>query len=274
MRRNLICLGQRFVAVLILAIGLSAYGCKDTVSISEDGQVPLSSLTVTPGTLQPAFFSNTTSYIVDVSTTVSSVTVKASPKDSTTTMTINGVDSKPGQGRPVPLSPSGTTTNITIVLTNQNDIESTYDIVVRKVANNLSALSVNPGPLVPAFAASTLSYQVDVGSGVTSVTVVATKADPRAVMSGSVNAGPGVATGKAPISLDGPGTSKEISITVAVPNGEAKIYTITVNRAASSDNSLSALTVTANNVVQPLAPDFNASTLGYTVNVGLYGKRG
>lgn len=267
MRRNLIYAGPRqwFIAVLILAIGLSAYGCKDSVSISEEVQVPLSSLTVTPGALQPAFFSNTTNYLVEVSTTVTSITVTASPKASTTTMTINGVDTKPGQGRPVPLSPSETTTDITIVLTNQNGIESTYAIVVRKVANTLSALTVTPPGTFPppGFTPNTLDYQVDVGSGVASVTVVATKADPHAVMSGSVTAKAGVATGKATIPLNGPGTDTLVSITVAVPNNEAKTYTITVHRALSGDNNLSALTVTPG----PLVPAFAVATLNYTVDV-------
>lgn len=263
MRQNLIYPGHWFVAVLILAIGLISYGCKDSVSISEDVPVPLSSLVVTPGFLQPAFSSNTTSYLVDVSTTVTSVTVTAAPRDSKTIMSINGVDTNPGQGRPVPLSSTEITTNITIVLTNQSGTESTYDLVVRKVDNNLSALSMTPGSLVPTFAAGTLNYQVDVDSGVTSVTVVATKADLHAVMSGSVIAGAGIATGKATTPLNGPGLPTVVSITVAVPNGEAKTYTVTVNRAASSNNNLSALTVTPGS----LTPGFAAGSLLYTVDV-------
>ena len=102
---------------------------------------------------------------------------------------------------------------------------------------------------------------------VTSVDVSATKADANAVMSGDVTAGAGIATGQATIPLDGPGTSKVVSITVTAPSGASKTYTITVNRAASSDDTLSVLTVTANAVVQPLVPDFNANILPYTVNV-------
>ena len=117
MRWNRICLGQRFITVLLLAIGLNAYGCKDSVSVSEDVQVPLASLTVSPGTLQPGFFSNTTNYTFNAPTSATSVTVTAAPKDNTTTMTINGINTNPGQGRVIPLSPSETTTNITIVLT-------------------------------------------------------------------------------------------------------------------------------------------------------------
>lgn len=266
MRRDLIYAGQWFITVLIPAIGLSAYGCKDSVSFSDKIQVPLSSLTITPGTLQPVFSSNTTSYTVDVSTTVTSITVMASPKESTTMMTINKVVTKPGQGYPVSLSPAGTTTDITIVLTNQNGIESTYDIAVHKVDNNLSALTVTPPGAFPppGFIPSTLDYAVDVASTVDSVAVSATKVDPRAAMSGAVNAGAGVATGAATIPLNEPGTATLVSITVAVLNGETKAYRITVNR-LSGDNNLSALSVTPPGTFPP--PGFVPSTTAYTVDV-------
>ncbi|MBX3327062.1 MAG: cadherin-like beta sandwich domain-containing protein [Nitrospira sp.] len=256
------------LAVLLVAIiGIGAAGCRDSVSVSEHTiEVPLSSLTVTPGNLQPAFSSNTTSYLVEVSATVSTVTVTATPRDSATTLSINGIDTNPGQGRPIALSSSQPTTTISIVLTSQNGLESSYDILVRKVDNTLSALSVTPGPLAPAFTASTLTYQVDVASSINSVTVVATKADPHAVMSGSVTAGAGITAGQAIIPLNGPGQPTVVSITVAVPNSEAKTYTITVQRAAlSSNNNLSALTVTPPGSFPP--PGFIPSTLNYTVNV-------
>lgn len=254
------------VVLLAATIGLSAAGCKDSVSVSEQTvEVPLSGLTVTPGTLQPTFSINTTSYLVEVSTSVNTVTVTATPRDSSTTMSINGIDTNPGQGRPITLSSSGPTTPITIVLTNQNGLESTYDIIVRKVDNTLSALSVTPGPLAPTFTAGTLNYQVNVASDITHVTIVATKADSHAVMSGSVTAGVGISAGQATIPLNGPGSSIEISIVVGVPNGETKTYRITVNRAASGNNNLSALTVTPPGSLPP--PGFSPSTLNYTVNV-------
>ncbi|MBL8039552.1 MAG: cadherin-like beta sandwich domain-containing protein [Nitrospira sp.] len=255
--------------LLVAIIWFSATSCQDSVSVSENTvEVPLSSLTVTPGTLQPAFSSNTTSYLIEVSTTVSTVTVTATPRDSSTTLSINGIDTNPGQGRPITLSSSQPTTTITIVVTSQNGLESTYDILVRKVDNTLSALSVTPPGAFPApgFVPSTLTYQVDVASSINSVTVVATKADPHAVMSGSVTAGAGSTAGQAIIPLNGPGQPTVVSITVAVPNSEAKTYTITVQRAAlSSNNNLSALTVTPPGSFPP--PGFIPSTLNYTVNV-------
>ena len=242
--------------LLVATIGLGAAGCRDSVSVSEQTvEVPLSSLTVTPGTLQPTFSSNTTNYLVEVSTTVSTVTVTATPRDSSATISINGISTNPGQNRPITLSSSGPTTTITIVLTSQNGLESSYDILVRRVDNTLSALSVTPPGTFPppGFNPNNLTYQVDVASGVSSVAVVATKADVHAVISGSVTAAAGVPTGNATIRLNEPGKATIVSIIVAVSHGEAKTYTITVNR-LSGDNRLKALTVTPGTFNHPFDP--------------------
>ncbi|NJN70037.1 MAG: cadherin-like beta sandwich domain-containing protein, partial [Nitrospira sp.] len=154
MRRNLIQLGRRFAVVLLLALGVSSGGCGDSVSVSEDVNVPLSSLEVTPGALQPAFFSNTTNYVVNAPTSATSVTVTATPKDSTVTMTINGVVTAAGQGRSILLGAPGSITTILIALTSQTGLETTYTINVTRLLSsddNLSALSVTPGTVVPAF---------------------------------------------------------------------------------------------------------------------------
>ncbi len=259
---------QYLVSSLILMTGLSVYGCSDSASVSNETQVPLASLTITPpGALQPAFSSNTTSYAAEVPKTVASVTVMASPQDSTATMTINAVSTAAGQGRSIPLGPPGSTVTITITVSSQTDSDSTYTVTITRLLssdNNLSALTVTPGILAPTFTSGTLNYTVDVATTVTSVTVAATKSDPDAVMSGSVTAGTGAATGQATLPLDGPGTSKNVSITVTAPNGNAKTYTITVNRAApSNDANLSALTVSAGT----LNPGFAAGTPNYTVTV-------
>jgi hypothetical protein len=97
----------------------------------------------------------------------------------------------------------------------------------------LQSLSISPGALAPSFRSNRLTYTVDVAENVSSVTVSATKSDPNAVMSGDVAAGAGTATGQSTISLDGPGTSRVVSITVTAPNQRSRTYTITVNRASS-----------------------------------------
>jgi len=222
-------------------------------------------LVVTPGTLQPAFFSNTTSYRVNAPTSATSVTVTATPKDSTTTITINGTATTAGQGRSVPLGAPGSTTTILIELFSQTGSETTYTITVTRLLSNddnLSALTVTPGSLDPVFASDTVDYTVNVATAVTSVTVSATKSDPNAVISGSLIVGAGVATGQATIPLGGQGTSTTVTVTVTAPNGNAKTYRITVNR-LSNNNNLSNLTV----VPGTLSPSFASNTLTYAVDV-------
>lgn len=271
MRRNLICARRCFITALILAIGLSAYGCSDSASVSDDVQVPLSSLTVTPGSLRPAFFSNTTNYTVNAPTSATSVTVKATPKDSTVIMTINGILTAAGQGRSVTLGAPGSTTTITILLEAQNGTETTYTVNVTRLLssdNNLSALDVTPGDLNPPFDPETLDYTVNVGVLVDSVTVSATKSDQNAVMvitwaTGSVTIGPGDnSPGQGNIPLGAPGTATPVSIEVTAPNSSKKTYQVTINR-LSGDNNLSALTVMPGDLV----PAFDRDTLAYTVNV-------
>ena len=225
----------------------------------------LSTLTVTPGSLAPAFTSSTLDYTVNVATIITNVTVSATKSDPNAV--ISGDVSSQGQAT-IQLDGPGTSKVISVIVTAPNGDSKTYRITVNRAApssnNNLSALSVTPGSLVPAFAANTLSYTVNVATTVTSVNVSATKADADAVMSGDVTAGAGIATGQATIPLDGPGTSKVVSITVAAPSGASQTYAVTVNRAApSSNNNLSALSVTPGS----LDPAFAASTLSYTVNV-------
>lgn len=265
MTKNIIYSGQRFIALLItLAIGLSSYGCSDSVSVSEDVAVPLSSLTVTPGTLQPGFFANTTNYGVNAPTSANSVTVTAVPKDSTTIMTINGIQTAAGQGRSVPLGAPGSTTIITIVLESQNGTESTYTVTVTRLLssnNNLSALDVTPGDLDPPFDPDTENYIVNVGVLVGSVTVTATLQDTGASM--TIN-GQGTGSGQArSVDLGPAGSSTPVEIIVRAPNGSTKTYRITVNR-LSGDNNLSALTVTPGTMSPAV---FDANHLDYIVDV-------
>jgi hypothetical protein len=198
---------------------------------------------------------------------VGSVVVTPTLQDISASMTVNGQPTTSEQARSITLLGPGSNTFINVNVTAQNGNQNNYVVVVIRAAsgdNNLSALTVTPGPLAPAFAAGTLDYTVNVATDVTSVDVSATKADPNAVLSGSVpNPGAGQATGQATISLNGPGTQTIVSITVTAPSGASKTYTITVNRALSGNNNLSALTVTPG----PLAPVFDSATLVYTVDV-------
>ena len=197
----------------------------------------LSALTVTPGALVPAFASTTLNYTVNVATAVTDVTVTATKSDPNAVL--SGSIADPGTGQAtgqatIPLNGAGTPTSISITVTAPSGTPKTYSIIVNRAApssdNNLSALTVTGGPLVPDFTPGTTVYTVDVPFSVDSVTVSATKSDPNAVMSGDVTAGPGVPTGQVTFPLI-PLFPRTVSITIAAPNGDLRIYSITITRA-------------------------------------------
>jgi len=250
---------QSFTALLLVAIGISVSGCGDSASINPE--VELGSLTINPGTLQPAFASTTTRYSVDLSTSVTSVAITAQPRVAGDTVTIDGQTTT---SRSITVGPvGGPPTIVSIVVSESTTKSRTYTVVLNKVSlagnNDLSKLLVIPAGLSPAFASSEQNYTLDVATEVTSVIMAATKSDPNAVLSGDVPN-----DGQAVIPLGGPGTTKDALITVTAQNGSAKTYRITIKRAAPMDNNnLSGLTVNAGT----LDPAFAAGIQIYTVNV-------
>ena len=225
------------------------------------GNNNLQSLTVSPGPLAPVFAATTTSYTVDVGTSVTSVTVTARAQDAGATVSINGQPTT--TGRSVSLGAAGSNTPIPIEVTAPNGSQKTYVVTVNRAAlggnNNLRSLTVTSGPLVPAFAAGTTSYTVDVATSVTNVTVTAQAQDAGATV--SIN---NQTTTSLSVPLGAAGTNTPIQVEVTAPNGSQKTYVVTVNRAAlGGNNNLRSLTVTSGSLI----PAFAAGTTSYTVDV-------
>ncbi|UVT20137.1 MAG: cadherin-like beta sandwich domain-containing protein [Nitrospira sp.] len=237
-----------------------------TVNRGISGNNFLQSLTISPGTLDPPFSAGTVGYTMDVASNVTSVTVTPTLQDTTASLTVNGQPINSGQARIITLRGPGLSTFLNIVVTAQNGTRKTYSVDVFRPAlsgnNKLSALTVAPGILDPAFNADTTRYTVDLATTVSSVTVTATLQDPSASM--EVN-GQGTSSGQArDITLGAPGSHTNIDLVVVAPNGRSKTYRITLERAApASNNRLSALTVTPG----ILDPAFNPNTTKYTVDL-------
>jgi hypothetical protein len=261
-KRNIV-----WTVLLLFCTILSLNGCSDAnnvtgppppVPLSPDAK--LSSLTVTSGSLQPAFSGDVANYSVEVATSVTSVTVTAQPQNAGATVNING---QTATSQSVPLGAPGSSTPIPIVVTAVSGSQNTYIVTVNRTAlggnNNLQSLTVSPGPLAPPFTASTTSYTVDVATSVTSVTVTAQPQDAGASV--SINGQP---TTSLAVPLGAAGSNTPIPIEVTAPNGSQKTYIVTVNRAAlGGNNNLQSLTVSPGS----LAPTFTAGNLPYTVNV-------
>ena len=88
------------------------------------GNANLSSLTVAPGTLSPAFSKGTTNYHVTVPETTSSIAVTATPEDSKAKVSLNGVQKS--------LAPGDNTVKVSV--TAENGDVKTYKILVTRGA--------------------------------------------------------------------------------------------------------------------------------------------
>ena len=223
----------------------------------------LSALSLSTGTLAPAFASGTTAYNASVSNSTTSIAVMPTVADATATVTVNGVATTSGNASGAIALAVGSNT-ITVRVTAQNGTALDYTVTVTRVGSanaNLSALSLSSGTLSPAFAAGTTSYNASVSNATTSLTVTPTITDGTASV--TVN-GVAVASGNASgaIALN-VGANTITTIVTAQDGTTTKAYTVTVTRAASSNANLSALALSSGT----MSPVFNAATTGYTASI-------
>lgn len=126
----------------------------------------------------------------------------------------------------------------------------------------LSGMTVSQGTLTPTFSSSTTSYTASVANNITSMTLTPTAtqgASSTITVNGTTTAS-GAASGAILLNVG----SNVITVHVtAYDSVTTDTYTITVTRAASSDASLSGMTVSQGT----LAPAFASSTNTYTESV-------
>jgi gliding motility-associated-like protein len=222
--------------------------------------VTLSKLTVSNGTLSPAFATGTTSY-TDVAHSVSSIAFRATTTDPLATETINGTAVPEGTiSTYIPLSVGSNTINI--VVTAQDGVtQNNYTIAVTRLPNiaTLSKLTTSSGTLSPAFATGTTSY-TNVAHSVSSIAFRATTTDPLATE--TIN---GTAVPEGTVSYYVPLNAgvNTISIVVTAQDGITQdTYTVAVTRLPEVA-TLSKLTVSSGT----LTPVFATATTSYTDNV-------
>ncbi len=138
----------------------------------------------------------------------------------------------------------------------QNEIETLYNLNPSTLSSNdasLSAITLDIGILNPVFSATTLSYDVTLPYGTTSVELGATTTDP--------NASEITGTGSIAITH---GETKSVDIVVtAVDGATQQTYTVNFSTEPNNDASLSAITLD----IGELDPAFDPATLSYTVSV-------
>ena len=214
-----------------------------TVTREPSNNATLSSLTVSSGTLTPTFNANTTSYTVEVSSSLENITINATTTHANATVT--------GTGQK-PLSMGSNPFDI-VVTAEDGTTTKTYTVTVNRINNDatLASLTVSSGTLTPTFNANTTSYTVAVGNSIENITINATATHPNATIAG---------TGAKTLNVG----ANPFDIVVTAEDGTTtKTYTVTVTRAASNDATLSSLTVSTGT----LTPVFNTNTISYTVAV-------
>ena len=135
----------------------------------------LSGLTLSAGTLSPAFSAGTTSYTESAGRNVSSVDVMPITADASAAVTVNGILATSGQASSVPLQVGNNA--ITATVTSGNGHTKDYSVTVTRAtyaSADLSGLTLSAGTLSPTFHAATTSYAASVGNNVTSIDVTPT----------------------------------------------------------------------------------------------------
>lgn len=222
-----------------------------TVTVSKSGtqlsnDATLSNLTVSAGTLTPAFDSQTTNYTVTVPYSVSSIDVTGTANHAGALVTGNVTDLALNTGNnPVIIS----------VTAEDGQTMENYHVNIYRLSNDatLFDLSVSEGTLTPAFDPQTFIYTVNVDNNITDIFITALVNDVNATVAG-----------------DGPVTlnvgNNPVIITVTAEDGTTLDYYVTITRAGPSlgnDATLSSIYLSEGTLV----PFFDPYTISYTVYV-------
>jgi len=209
----------------------------------------LSSITVTNGSFNPSFKSDTFTYDVTVPVDTTDFNVSA-------VLTDQNASIMSGTGN---YTMTESTKKVEIVVVSEDlSVTETYTLNINRTkssVNTLSGITVSEGTLSPDFESDTTSYTVNVEGHIDSINVDATLTDDRA----------DITSGLGDHALDvGENT---ITIRVVSESGAPLDYTIKVIRAPKANNYLSSLTVDGVSV-----PDFDKDTTEYTLDKVEYNK--
>ncbi len=143
------------LAGLIGALLLS--GCDAASSGGDsagDPAVLLSGLSLSAGTLTPAFSAGVTSYTASVAYSVSSIVVTPTVADADLAVTVDGTKVSSGAGA----------TTTTTVAAKFGTVTKTYTVAVTRGGPELSGLTPSVGTLSPSFSAKITSYSISVAN--------------------------------------------------------------------------------------------------------------
>ncbi|MCA0400288.1 MAG: cadherin-like beta sandwich domain-containing protein [Proteobacteria bacterium] len=225
------------------------------------GNNNLSALSASAGTLSPAFSPATNVYSISVANAVSSIDLFATPDDANATLLLGGSPVAPGA--PMTRSLNVGINNMFFSVRAANSTLRNYQVSVTRAPSSdatLASLTLSTGALSPAFSAGVTSYTVNVPNATASLSLTPVSASPTASI--RVN-GASVASGATvPASLVVGANTVAVQVT-AQDGTTIQTYTVTINRAPSSNATLASLSLSTGT----LSPGFSAGVTDYTVNL-------
>jgi hypothetical protein len=190
LRTSIRCFGTLLFVFTIAACGGGGGG--DDAPRPPGTDASLSGLSLSWGSLEPAFAAGTTDYTADVPFAVAEITLTATTSDSRASLTVGGTAASSGSpSEPVALVVGET--NVDVVVTAEDGTTTrTYSITLTRAAAatnaDLASLSLSAGALDQIFDTTQPDYTAALSYLAASVTVLAEPEDPNAVV--TVNAGP------------------------------------------------------------------------------------
>ncbi|MBJ7427349.1 MAG: cadherin-like beta sandwich domain-containing protein, partial [Bacteroidia bacterium] len=205
------------------------------------GFTNLSNLSISSGTLSPAFAAATTAYNASVSNATSSITVTPTLLNTSSTIQarVNGgsyttVASGAASGS-LSLNVGNNTVDVRVTARDGTTTQ-TYTVTVTRAASSnadLSALTLSAGTLSPTFANGTTTYTASVNNATNSITVSPTRNQANATIQARVNGGTysSVTSGSPSSALSLNVGSNTINVLVTAQDGTTtQTYAITVTR--------------------------------------------
>jgi len=222
----------------------------------------LANLTLSSGTLNPAFDPAITNYTASVPNAVSSGTVTPTTLTDVASVSVNGTPVTSGSAsQSIPLSVGSNT--ISTVVTAQDGVSTkTYSVTVTRTStvSTLSGLALSAGTLSPTFAAASTNYTASVPNTNSAITVTPTLADATATVTvNGTNVASGAASGPILLAV---GTNTITTVVTAQDGTSTTRYTVKVTR-ISNICTLSGLTLSSGT----LSPTFAAASTNYTASV-------
>jgi gliding motility-associated-like protein len=239
---------------------VSVYRNADILSSNAD----LSAMSISAGTLAPAFASGTTTYTASVNNATTGITLTPTRAEANATITVNGTAVASGAASGNITLTVGANVITTIVTAQDGSTTKTYTTTVTRAGSanaDLSAMSISAGTLAPAFASGTTTYTASVNNATTGITLTPTRAEANATITVNGTAvASGAASGNIALSV---GSNTITTVVTAQDGSTTKTYTTTVTRAGSANADLSAMSISAGT----LAPAFVSGTTTYTASV-------